>query len=714
MPPDLDIWVESVGKKKGNRVFGLGTASKTLVSVSKKPSSLSSDSQEVDVLRSQVHALNASLQRQGQEKMVMRQQLHRQEEKMAEANNKISFLMNHLGYVGSSSHPPQPINESDHIIHHNPLMKVITQMKMSSMKQMKKTLVMNFDFVLEMERYFKRKFTSESQENVESRKLSTPLRSIIGGEKRFLKVDLNNLPADLGERKQISCYHPNDRDNIRRAYLQKGPCQPRDHDFPKRKIGPLFRKFNPDWFLEFGNWLEYSVSKDAVFCLCCYLMRSDIGEQKSSDAFPIDGFSNWKKKERLDIHVGNFNSAHNQAWRSCEALMNQKQHIEVAIMRGQGYDGASNMQGEFNGLKSLILKENSSAFYVHCFAHQLQLALVAVAKKQVDVGCFFSLVNNVFNIVGGSCKRQEILRESQMLKVQEALLKRAGDTRWGSHYGTLLSLISLFTSVIDVLEFVEENGSSSDQQIEACHLLKTLQRSDQDIVNAISLVRVCKGRLQGMRDNGCIPNMDDALITQGRSKRKAQKISNLHRFQVELFYEVIDRQLQELNNRFNEVNTELLLCVASLNPRDSFFAFDKEKLIHLAKFYPSEFSHVELIVLDSQLETFIIDLRSDDKFSKLNGITELSEMLVKTKKHIVYPMIFLLVRLALILPVATATVERSFSAMNFVKNGLRNRMGDEWLNDCLVTYIESDIFDEVDNEKIIEHFQNMKTRRGQL
>ncbi|XP_058749150.1 uncharacterized protein LOC131622120 [Vicia villosa] len=34
MPPDLDIWVESVGKKKGNRVFGLGTASKTLVSVS--------------------------------------------------------------------------------------------------------------------------------------------------------------------------------------------------------------------------------------------------------------------------------------------------------------------------------------------------------------------------------------------------------------------------------------------------------------------------------------------------------------------------------------------------------------------------------------------------------------------------------------------------------------------------------------------------------
>ena len=53
---------------------------------------------------------------------------------------------------------------------------------------------------------------------------TTPLESY--GKKRFLEVDLKNLPADSGERKQISCYHPNDRDNIRRAYLQKGPCQP--------------------------------------------------------------------------------------------------------------------------------------------------------------------------------------------------------------------------------------------------------------------------------------------------------------------------------------------------------------------------------------------------------------------------------------------------------------------------------------------------------
>jgi Domain of unknown function (DUF4371) len=41
----------------------------------------------------------------------------------------------------------------------------------------------------------------------------------------------------------------------------------------------------------------------------------------------------------------------------------------LSRVREQGYDRASNMRGEFNGLKSLILRENPSAYYVHCFAH---------------------------------------------------------------------------------------------------------------------------------------------------------------------------------------------------------------------------------------------------------------------------------------------------------------------------------------------------------
>ncbi|XP_039128507.1 zinc finger MYM-type protein 1-like [Dioscorea cayenensis subsp. rotundata] len=57
-----------------------------------------------------------------------------------------------------------------------------------------------------------------------------------------------------------------------------------------------------------------------------------------------------------------------------------KHGLSLTKLRGQGYDGASNMRGEFNGLKALVLKKNPYARYIHYFAHQLQLVIVVVAK----------------------------------------------------------------------------------------------------------------------------------------------------------------------------------------------------------------------------------------------------------------------------------------------------------------------------------------------
>lgn len=59
-----------------------------------------------------------------------------------------------------------------------------------------------------------------------------------------------------------------------------------------------------------------------------------------------------------------------------------------------------------------------------------------------------------------------------------------------------------------------------------------------------------------------------------------------------------------------------------------------------------------------------------------------------------------------------ATVERYFSAMKFIKNRLRNRMGDQWTNDYLIIFIKKDVFDSIGNETIMQHFQNMKSRHG--
>jgi len=76
-----------------------------------------------------------------------------------------------------------------------------------------------------------------------------------------------------------------------------------------------------------------------------------------------------------------------------------KHSLSLSRVCGQGYNEASNMKGEFNGLKSLILKENNYGFYVNCFARQFQLALVTVAKKKLRSVVFFLVWLTIYLIL---------------------------------------------------------------------------------------------------------------------------------------------------------------------------------------------------------------------------------------------------------------------------------------------------------------------------
>jgi hypothetical protein len=66
----------------------------------------------------------------------------------------------------------------------------------------------------------------------------------------------------------------------------------------------------------------------------------------------------------------------------------------------------------FNGLNALILKENNCAYYVHCFAHQLQLVSVAVAQKHQHLSTLFNFLSTTQNIVGASCKKYDKLHDN--------------------------------------------------------------------------------------------------------------------------------------------------------------------------------------------------------------------------------------------------------------------------------------------------------------
>jgi hypothetical protein len=150
--------------------------------------------------------------------------------------------------------------------------------------------------------------------------------------------------------------------------------------------------------------------------------------------------------------------------------------------------------------------------------------------------------------------------------------------------------------------------------------------------------------------------------------------------------------------------------MSALDPSSSFASFDAHKVRKLADFYHNDMSSTDLLKLDLQLDYYIDGIKEDDRFKDITNLVDLSVKLVETKRHNVFDMVYLLLKLVLLLPVATTSVERAFSAMSLVKTKLRNKMCYNLLDDCLVTYIERDIFFEVNEEDIIETFMALRKR----
>ncbi|CAN1777675.1 Zinc finger MYM-type protein 1 [Linum perenne] len=224
----------------------------------------------------------------------------------------------------------------------------------------------------------------------------------------------------------------------------------------------------------------------------------------------------------------------------CSTLSSYK--FAIQNLRGQGYDGASNMRGEWNGLKALFLKDHPQAYYIHCMAHRLQLVLMAAAKEVHSVHEFFLNLSLIVNVVTGSCKRHGEFKAAQANEIaskialdelesgtgsdQIGTLQRACDTRWSSHLNSISSLIRLYDSTYTVLEYIKKDGSGYKTKGDVSVALKrmtsfefifimllmkeilgltytlcqALQLKTQDIVKAMSLVASTIYLLNKLRD----------------------------------------------------------------------------------------------------------------------------------------------------------------------------------------------------------------------
>ncbi|CAI0460060.1 unnamed protein product [Linum tenue] len=440
--------------------------------------------------------------------------------------------------------------------------------------------------------------------------------------------------------------------------------------------------------------------------------------------------------------------------------------LQIEKLRGQGYDGASNMSGQFNGVKALFLRDCPYAYFVHCFAHRLQLALITSAKVCDPIWDFFSILDCIINVVKASPKR---IRELQAIRKKDldgmldageiqsgqganqmTSLKRSGPTRWGSHYQSILSIINMFNATCVVLEDLcrskegeqraQARGASKSiktfEFVFNLHLMKGImditdflcqafQQESVDIVVAVGFVSMAKVKLQKLRDEGwdkllqevksfCskhaieVPNMNATL---GRGEKQT---TLEHRYHFEYFNQCIDFQLGTLNSRFNESSVRLLQLSGALDPKSSFRSFDEENIYRLAEeFYPRDFEGNEMNCLKNELGYYADHVVHSQEYD-VSSLAKLLEKLVETGMVARYRLICRLIRLVLTLPVSTATTERSFSAVKHVKTDLRNKMGDEFLADRLTIFFEREYVIGMDEDSIIDEFAKLKDRRVQL
>ncbi|KAH1098757.1 hypothetical protein J1N35_015678 [Gossypium stocksii] len=151
-----------------------------------------------------------------------------------------------------------------------------------------------------------------------------------------------------------------------------------------------------------------------------------------------------------------------------------------------------------------------------------------------------------------------------------------------------------------------------------------------------------------------------------------------HHHRVDIYFAIINTQLLELNNRFNET--------AALDPKEYFCKFfGIEKLCALVnKFYLADFSQQEKEHLLYELKHYELDACQHPELRKILTLFDLCKELVESGKSVSYPLVDKLIHLILTLSVSIASIEHVFSVMKTVKTKLCTKMEDDFLKNSLV------------------------------
>lgn len=142
-----------------------------------------------------------------------------------------------------------------------------------------------------------------------------------------------------------------------------------------------------------------------------------------------------------------------------------------------------------------------------------------------------------------------------------------------------------------------------------------------------------------------------------------------------------------------------------MNTDDLFL--NKIHLIKLAGHY-----NINCDCLDSEI-TLVKKLLCREENKNIKSLMEFLSFVEQYKQA--FECIYNLVKICILIPISTASCERSFSSMKRIKSYLRTRMTNERLNNISILSVEKDISKLIDFNDVVEKFASLnKIRRIKL
>ncbi|KAM1636968.1 hypothetical protein COP2_015212 [Malus domestica] len=368
-------------------------------------------------------------------------------------------------------------------------------------------------------------------------------------------IDFNNLERDPGKRIRMKDYPSNIQDEIRRAYLQTGPCRPTKYEFPYTLHAKKKRLFVVSWFEEY-DWLECGISKDAAFCLHCYLFKINFS-QLGSDAFTGVGFKKWKNARKcFDKLVGPIGNFHNKAREAASYQMNQKAHIEAVVIkqseeecmkyhlclnpsidctkfllrqglpfRGHDKSDTSNNRGNYLELLQFLVDHDEKIKEVVLKNAPRNLKLIAPSiQKDIVNSCAFKTI-------------KAIMKEGKESKFFSIMVDESRD-------------ISTKEQMAVILRYVDNKGQVIERFVGVQHVTETtLSKLKESIDEFLKLHDLSYSNLRGQGNDGA-RNMR-ALVTVAK-KKSCKRCDALREKQQENLIKAIENDCPETGQGLNQ------------------------------------------------------------------------------------------------------------------------------------------------------------------